>query len=314
MLRNFRGWETLVNKDVGYAPYFSSLLRQRVHKKQATNIVVTGEAGEGKSYLAMDICRILEGLTKSGKDRMKLNQIVYTYKQFLECATKLRMGKIIMFDEPSYAMSKREWYKELQQALVKTIESYRFKVHPLFIPIINKALLDKTVRSYLIQFQIEIRARGKAVVYRIYPSQHTDKIYRYTLCNLEYELFDNDLCNLPSCLDCPKLNEGCMIFRAQYERKKAEHQDERYSQALDMATTHETKQLTFNQIKVIAYANVEIQKEIKENENVNALLLRVILREQEGIIVSKNTAYEIRKAIMRDVDKGENTKFLSPPL
>jgi len=160
---------------------------------------------------------VLEGRTRSGKDRFKLDQVVFTYKQYLRLILKLRMGKPIIFDEPSYAMGKRDWYKELNKALVLTIESQRFKVHPLFIPIINKALLDKTLRSYLIQFQIEMRDRGNAIAYRIYPSQHTEKIYRYTFCKLEYEMFDNHLCKRDSCLDCSYANEIVAWIVANYQ-------------------------------------------------------------------------------------------------
>jgi hypothetical protein len=140
------------------------------------------------------------------------------------------MGVPIVFDKPSYAMSKRDWYKELNKALVQTIESFRFKVHPLFIPIINKSLLDKTVRSYLLQFQIYVHDRGKATVYRLNPSQFDDKTYQYFFCNLEYPLFDRHLCNRETCLDCSKVEEECQIFRARYERKKASIQDDRYAQ------------------------------------------------------------------------------------
>ena len=35
----------------------------------------------------------------------------------------MKMGKCIVFDEPSYALGKRDWYKEIQKVLVHTIES-----------------------------------------------------------------------------------------------------------------------------------------------------------------------------------------------
>lgn len=293
-LRNFNGWETLVNKDVGYAPYFSSELRRRVHKKQATNIVVTGEPGEGKSYQGCDIARVLAGRTKSGRERFSLDQVVFTYKQFMKTVLMLRMGKPVVFDEPSYAIGKRDWYKELNKALVLTIESQRFKVHPLFIPIINKALLDKTIRSYLIQFQVEMRERGKAVVYRIYPSQHTEKIYRYTFCCLEYGLFDNDQCNRDSCLGCKKLMT-CNLFRARYERKKASIQDQRYEQAYDSASRQESKELTNNQIANMLYHLKD--KFTNEDTQIDVGLMCIIAAEELGIKIGHSRSYTIRKLL-----------------
>lgn len=289
----FNGWQTLVNKDLGYAPYFSSILRQRVHKKKACNIVVTGEPGEGKSYQSTDLCRVLEGLTASGKDRFSLDQIVFTYKDYLRLIVTLQMGKAIMFDEPSYAMGKREWYKDVNKVLVKTIESQRFKVHPLFIPIINKALLDKTIRSYLIQFQVEMRDRGKATVYRIYPSQHTEKIYRYTLCNLEYALFDNHLCSKDTCLGCEKIM-FCGLFRARYEVKKATIQDNRYEQAFDEASTQESLVMTDKQVEDALFPLYE--KYVNDKGKLDATLLRIVA-DGIGIKLGHNRSYRIKKAL-----------------
>ena len=153
----------------------------------------------------------------------------------MELLIDLKMGKAIVFDEPSYAMGKRDWFKDLQKVLVHTLESQRFLVHPLFIPIINMSLLDKTIRNYLIQFQIHVVGRGHAYVYRLKPSQATDKVYRKFMCELFYHQFDSQLCKKDSCLGCKKMGDlenpspdDCQIFRAQYERKKREIQFTRY--------------------------------------------------------------------------------------
>lgn len=256
------------------------------------------------------MARVSEGLiSKSGKERFKLDQVVFLYTQYMKAVIRLKLGKIIVFDEPSYAMGKRDWYKDLNKALVQTIESARFKVHPLFIPIINKALLDRTIRSYLIQFQIEVRDRGRAVVYRIYPSQHTEKIYRYTYCYLEYDLFDNDQCSRDSCLDCSRLlqkKDGahvCNLFRARYERKKANIQDVRYEQALDSAQYKETQELTFDQLLRIIMNDYELREEYKAEGNVNAALVREILRDKHTIKISRNKAYDLRASMIRALDK-----------
>ena len=290
-LRNFNGWQTLVNKEVGYAPYFSSELRRRVHEKLATNIVVTGEPGEGKSYQACDLARVLEGKTDSGNDRFGIDQVVFTFKQFMKLVLELPMGRAIVFDEPSYAMGKRDWYKDLNKALVLTIESQRFKVHPLFIPIINKALLDKTIRSYLIQFQVEMNERGKATVYRIYPSQHVEKEYRYTFCHLEYDLFDNDKCSKKSCLGCSDI-DNCSLFRAQYERKKALVQEERYESALDTAIKTESLELTDTQIENMLYSTKE--KIVNSNGKIDVNRLRIVAYEDFGVKIGHNKAYSIK--------------------
>lgn len=157
---NYNGFQALQSAALAVGPYFLNALAHRIHSKMATNVVFTGEPGIGKSYMAITAARLLEGKTADGKDRFTVDQVVFTYSEFMELVLRLKSGKIIVFDEPSYAIGKREWYKELNQALTKTIESFRFKVHPLFIPVVNKSLLDKTVREYLIQYQVNVYARG----------------------------------------------------------------------------------------------------------------------------------------------------------
>lgn len=300
-LMKFNGFETLVSSELGVAPYFSSLLRYRVHHKLACNIAVTGEPGIGKSYFAMDSARVYEGLKRNGKDRFSVNQIVYFYSDYMALLNKLRMYKAIMFDEPSYAMGKRDWYKDLNKVLVQTLESQRFLVHPLYIPIINLALLDKTIRSYLIQFQIHVVGRGHALVYRVKPSQMEEKVYRYQITELFYRMFDNDKCSRDTCLGCKKLKRQlptgeheCSLLRAEYERKKASIQHRRYEQAQESASRKESQDLTEKQIEELIMPHVEQLKTVKGQMDVTAM--RLYLRDQ-GIHVSSWKAYNIKKMI-----------------
>jgi len=214
---------------------------------------------------------------------------------------KLPMAKPIVFDEPSYAMGKRDWYKELNKALVLTIESKRFKVHPLLIPIINQALLDKTIRSYLIQFQVHVTDRGKALVYRIIPSQHTDKIYRYAVCRLRYYMFDWKLCPKDSCLDCKKLTHPtnpCQIFRARYERKKASIQDQRYEQAMDQAEQRESSLLTDDQLEKLLRSHRA--RFTNEDGHIDVDLLRIVCQRILHVKIGHNKAYRVAKMLKFD--------------
>lgn len=290
---NYHGWKLYQDYDVGYAPYFLNTLVHRINSKLATNVVITGEAGIGKSYLAIDICRILEGIKKSGHERFSLSQVVFTYKEFLNAILKLRQGKVIVFDEPSYAMGKREWYKELNKALVATIESFRFKIHPLFIPIINKSLLDKTVRDHLIQYQILVKARGKAQIYRVLPGQFEDRTFHQYLGNLDFAMLDSDKCQRDSCLDCKNI-DNCNLFRARYEKKKASIQESRYEQAKDMAERKETTELTMKQIENLAMA---LREKFIIEDKIDVQRLRVVLMDEYGLKIGNNKAYQLKAMI-----------------
>jgi hypothetical protein len=293
-LKNFRGWETLVCKELAVYPYFSSMMRYRMHNRLACNVVITGEPGIGKSYLACDIARVFEGFDYKGRDHFKVDQVVYFFSQYMDLLTKLKMGKSIVFDEPSYAMGKRDWYKDLNKVLVQTIESQRFMVHPLFIPIINQALLDKTIRAYLIQYRIHVVGRGHALVYRIKASQHVEKIYHYQICELVYKQFDSEDCDLPSCLGCKKM-DSCHLFRAQYEKKKMSIQLDRYEQAKDQASRKESQDLTEQQLLGLILPHAAELKNTRSQIDMHKL--KEYLRDKEGITISTWKAYNIKKAL-----------------
>lgn len=293
--RSFNGFQTIVSAEEAVSPFFSSQIRYRVNHKLYTNVAVTGEAGIGKSYQALIMARICEGLDRNGKDRFKVEQIVFQQSEYLSLIAQLRMGKAIVFDEPSYALGKRDWYKELQKVLVHTLESQRFLVHPVFIPIINLALLDKTIRAYLISHVVHVIGRGHALAYRVKPSQRTEKVYWYQMGELYYRMFDQAECPLDSCLGCKKL-EHCKIFRAQYERKKRNIQMERYEQGKEQALAKESQDLTEDQIVKLIKPHIEELLSDK-TERLSVGKMRVWLKREHGIVLSSWKTRQIKENI-----------------
>lgn len=292
---NFNGFQTLMNREMGVAPYFSSMLRYRVNRKLACNIIVSGEPGIGKSYQAAMLARVNEGLKPNGQDRFSCKQIVFTFSEYMDLILNLKQGKSIMFDEPSYAMGKRDWFKEVNKVLVQTIESQRFLVHPLWIPIINQALLDKTIRAYLIQFRVNVVGRGHAIAYRIHASQSTEKIYQYQICDLFYRQFDQEKCQRNSCLDCKALHDPenpCEIFRAQYERKKLSIQRERYAQAKEGALQKESSEITEEQM--IKLLTPMIPDLLNHRGRIDVSKMRIQMRDVHHIAISPYKAYNLK--------------------
>lgn len=293
------GYEYLVNSRMGYYPYFATTVRNRVRQKKAVNVACTGEGGISKSYICNDICRVIS------PKYFNVECVVFTYVEFMRFVNIERMGVPIVFDEPSYAMSKRDWYNEINKALTKTIESFRFKVHPLFIPVINKNLIDKDIRTYLLQYHITMRDRGKGTVYRLYPSQIKEgKVYQYEMCKIDYDLFDNNLCSIPSCLGCKKLDpknkdDRCMIFRAQYERKKALTQEERYEKALEDAEKKESKNLSDEEIEVKLLTIFDKFYD-KEKKRIDVEIMATLGRREFGINLGHNKKYRVAKMIKYD--------------
>jgi len=300
------GYEYFVNPELGYYPYFSVELRKRVRQKKICNVGCTGEGGIGKTYQCNDIARVMD-------KRFDVEDIVFSYYEFLRAVLSSKRGIPIVFDEPSYAMSKKEWYKEVTKALVKTIESFRFKGKPLFIPIINKALLEKDIRNYLLQFQIVVHDRGKATVYKLYPSQFKDRIYNYVFCQLRYGLFDNNLCNIDSCLACRKLNPKdtslrCMIFRAKYERKKIKTQETRYEDELSKQELKQSANLSLDEVEKRVIEHFDKYYDPDKNK-IDVNLLYVVLKRSCNIEIGHSKLYKLSAQIEFDHPK----LFIEPP-
>jgi len=280
-------WTFEVDTQMGIYPIFSVMIRNRVKHKKAVNIAVVGEAGEGKSYQGIDIARVLD-------KNFSLSQVVFTFKEFLGLIIHLEHGRPIVFDEPSYAMGKRDWYKDLNKALVLTMESFRFKVHPLIIPVINLNLLDKSIRSYLIQYMVYMIDRGKAIVYRIKAKQSEEGFYKYHLCDLNYEMFDIDKCQKESCLSC-QTRSHCKLFRAEYERKKAVTQDERYEQSLTNVEQKELESRDFTTKQFMELIDLYKKEMVNEREELEAIRIRSVLLTRENVKIGKDKANFLRK-------------------
>lgn len=279
-----------VNKELGFFPYFTMTLRSRIRKKRAINVAIVGEAGVSKSYTGFTIGCCVDS-------KFTVRQVVFKYSAYMYLVRRLRMGAPIMFDEPSYAMGKRDWYKELNKVLVQTIESQRFKVHPLLIPIINMNLLDKTIRDHLIQYVVLVLDRGRAMIYRIRPSQWEDKIYRHYICLLKMPLIGR--CKRESCLSCKQLTNKdapCIELRAQYERKKASIQEVRYQQAEAQAQLKESKEFTMNQLAEMAFPLRD--RYTDSDGKINAAKLRIVLADRCKVRIGHNKTYDLKALLI----------------
>jgi hypothetical protein len=119
-------------------------------------------------------------------------------------------------------------------------------------------------------------------------------------------MFDINLCDKDSCLNCSKLDpkdnsKRCMLFRARYERKKKNTQEERYQEAIDEAERSENENLSLDEIeaKVIPYFDKFFNFD-KGIIDIN-LLATVLKREFDPPIkVGHNKIYRLRSQIEYD--------------
>jgi len=249
----FHGHIVPYNSALGVTLKWFNHIQGRITKKLSTKIIVVGEAGISKTYTALAIAKFFD-------QRFGVNEVIFGHRDYMELTLKLRAGRWIVLDEPSYVLGKREWYNELNKILVQTIESDRYRVHPLLIPIISKDLLDKTLREHLIQFMIIMYDLGSGEIYRLNRDHFNDKVLYRHICGLKVLTPKRNLqaqCGKHTCLECSKLPNCDKFIWPKYERKRNEIQMQRYKQGMEDIESKERKRLSFRD-------RIEISKQNKD--------------------------------------------------
>jgi len=272
--KRVKGYAVPYNEALGVNTYFSGLIQARINKEKPCNVIFTGEPGISKTYSAEALARFLQPKT------FGIENVVMTYTEFMENMINLPKGRIIVYDEPEYGAGHRDWMANQNKALVATMRSGRFKVHPIFMPVINKRLLDKVIRENLIQFHVHVKERGEASAYKVNPSQWTDKTYHDYLCDLYIEMLDGDKCQEKWCYSCKEF-QTCPYFRAQYERKRESIQNARYETDLSKAKNEENKDAPTDKFKrtlLYVSSNRDKYKVVKNNkETYSSALIEINL-------------------------------------
>jgi len=244
------GWEYIRHRyvpfstDIGVGPYFTNLLMKRIHQQKPCNLVISGEAGSSKTYSCISLARDVQ-------PNFSVNQVAFTFSEYMKLQIDLPEGYVIVLDEPEYTAAGRDWYRDINRALIATTRSARFRVHPLFIPCLNKSMLDKIIRKYLLQWLCWMTDRGKGIVYQIQPSRFDESVVHKPLCNLRIEMLDGAKCDKPWCYSCDKI-DTCNLIRAQYERKRREIQLSRYKEDLEFGQKKEALELSVAQLEDMA--------------------------------------------------------------
>lgn len=192
----------IINYDAGIYPFFRDILKTRITQGKANVILVCGEPGIGKSYLLLKLFTAID-------PTFNVDRVCWDYPQFHKAIQKLKRGQCIMLDESAWAVHMRDWHQQVNRAIVKLLQTWRFMMIPLGISTINANLLDKTVRRYLLSFKLIVTDRGYAKIYRIQASQFKDEVYHHNLGELYTGLPDKTLIDV-------------------YEAKKAKYQKEQY--------------------------------------------------------------------------------------
>jgi len=294
------GWEIVrgrfvpVSADIGVGPYFSNQIMHRINQQKSCNVIFCGEPGISKTYTATSLAKYVQPTFKD-------DQIAYTFTRYMELQIKEPEGHVIVMDEPEYIAGHREWYQDVNKALVATTRSGRFKVHPLFIPTINKSLLDKVIRKYLLQYMVWMDERGEGTVYRISPNKFDESVMHIPQYKIRVEMLDTAKCEKPWCLNCRSFTDNsCQLLRAQYERRRKEIQTRRYQEDLERSRKVETAELSTKQLEDMALrANDKLIRTNRGTIDPHSLML--VFEEEYHVLLNLTKATNLsRRLALKD--------------
>lgn len=147
------------------SPFYSSAWDLIYKKNRNVILIVIGNPGTGKSYIAL---RIAEALDPTFSHITLRDRLVTTPREFLSLPDRhdLNKGYSIIFDEAGAGMSAREWAKIDNKAMTKYLQTFRYRNLITIFTVPFLSFTDVNVRklvSYIIETK-EIDDNNRNVV------------------------------------------------------------------------------------------------------------------------------------------------------
>jgi len=240
----YRGYVAPIGRHYGVK--FLNEIRYRMNYGHSNIILITGEAGQGKTWWALSLAQLIDKnftiidpseVNDLSTDRSQVcfdrSHIMYLIGE----ESPLKYGQCVVIDEAQFAAGSRRWYDELQKDLMEQLESVRHKRLVIMIVALHRSLLDGIIRNHVVNYHIHVEKRGYGQPYYTWMPRFQKEAYIRKKEPLRLPMPDEYKCNSPNCLTCnlcwgtnkrsfqydnPELLK-CATLRAIYERKKTDH-------------------------------------------------------------------------------------------
>lgn len=147
----------MMNQGIKYNNPFLQEIYDMVHKKNRNClIVIVGDTGKGKSYVAL---RIAHALDPEGFNENTIRErVVAEPKQFIDLVVKkkdkLNNGSVIVFDEAGTGMAARQWHSANNQAIDYILQTFRYQQLIVIFTVPNLSFIDTHARR-LFHYYVE---------------------------------------------------------------------------------------------------------------------------------------------------------------
>jgi len=130
------------------SPWFWNEIRERKEQGGVLLAVATGLPNFGKSYWCMSVMQDFH--LQWQLPELEHDGIVFNSGQFWNRMQTCGEWEWTLWDEPNKGLSHRDWYLDMNKAVVTYIQTFRFRHKPLLLALPHIRLLDKSARAVMV--------------------------------------------------------------------------------------------------------------------------------------------------------------------
>jgi len=229
------------------------LIEKRTEQKKDTRILICGEGGIGKSYLALKVGEAMNPETFIDKFQKAVDdQVHFEAAEYMKAVTYLPTKSVLVYDEPGQTFFSREFMSEANMILSKTMVGYRYKkfINIFCVPYVS--IIDATARK-LCQFKIDVLEHGFGEVYKIMPGRFQSDIFYSNLMGL-------------------RISMPGVKLRHAYDKKKERLQDDLYNRYATQLTEKQQQETTNDEMvqAILKEPEVYMKNEKLHNPTIKA--------------------------------------------
>lgn len=118
------------------------MITQRIKTNKNYMVLIQGETGCGKSYVALRLGEIID-------KNFSIDNVVFTPQAFsaLFDAGRLKPGAVVIFDEAGVGMSSKEWASRSNKLISNITQTFRTNRHVVIFTLPSGRYLDSSIRN-----------------------------------------------------------------------------------------------------------------------------------------------------------------------
>ena len=260
--------------------FFRTQVIGRINHNMNVLILIVGPTGIGKSWAGL---RLAEMFDRTFTPR----RICFRAKEFLRKLPDVPHGAFMVWDEPGQSVGHRTWLSPANMLIQFTLQSFRYKLVNVIFCLPNAYYLDKVPRE-LCHFMVNIVRRGVGDVYEIKKSQFADRMYTKYVGTVY-------------------LHPPSEALVEEYERMRAQLQEERYASYLEKLEYRERKEIEKMQPKGSIEELVEQAKDILPkvlNPESRGYRKKIDVQKMCRLLnISQYKGYQVRAALLDELEQ-----------